>query len=336
MVLRCHRFLSFVILIVVIWIPINARESKQQKDWTFRSEVDTSTEWHFTFSGDCQTFTAPFEGSLEVDLYGAQGSGAGNPGLGGHLKATLSVQAEQQLHVVVGGQNGFNGGAGNGGGASDIRLSCDDLYSRLVVAGGGGGPGYWQGPNRGGDGGGLIGGSGCLGHYSQATGGNQTSGGSAGGGVASGYTFYGTKGSLGYGGNSCPNQHQPVNTGIGGGGGGGYFGGGGGCFEGSGGGGSSYAAEGTILANLQGVRSGNGLVSLRYPSVSSVASTTVPPSPVPMQSPTETPSSIPTVLPSSVPTQSPSSVPTPLPSSFPSSFPTQSPTHSPSTTPTPI
>jgi hypothetical protein len=130
---------------------------------------------------------------------------------------------------VPGGYNGGGAGYGNianfggtgGGGASDIRIGGISLYSRAVVAGGGGGYycGYSCGIAKGGDAG-KYGQSGtvpvsCSGaDHNPAGGGNWTSGGQAAG--TSGVPNP-TRGVLGFGGNG-----GLVNAG---GGGGGYFGG---------------------------------------------------------------------------------------------------------------
>ena len=130
--------------------------------------VSTVTCLYF-FSGAAQSFVVP-EGveSIAVSASGAQG-GAGAPtsspkpagGEGARVQATLPVTPGQTLAVLVGGEGasgnnmgGFNGGggpgdccgsvpesAGQGGGASDLRVAPFGLTDRLVVAGGGGGGG---------------------------------------------------------------------------------------------------------------------------------------------------------------------------------------------------
>lgn len=107
-----------------------------------------------------QNFTVPpGTHQLWVILAGAAGGGAeGNSatdssGAGGCVSTTIAVAPGQVLRILVGGQGsvnhrGYNGGGlprgsgGGGGGASDIRTSINpinDLSTRLVVAGGGGG-----------------------------------------------------------------------------------------------------------------------------------------------------------------------------------------------------
>jgi uncharacterized repeat protein (TIGR01451 family) len=224
-------------------------------------------------------------------------------GMGGEAKATLAVTSGQVLEVFVGGQGastpsggagGFNGGAaggatdgnarggpgGGGGGASDVRTGSFALSDRVLVAGGGGGSsdgGVID--DIGGGGGGNP--QGDTGHSSGlgaggGVGGTQTVGGSGGTGSAftgcggsAGPGVAGSSGSGGKGGNAEPIGTFTGGGTGGGGGGGGYFGGGGGggggCDNGAGGGGgggSSTGPTGTTFQN--GVRSGNGLVTISY------------------------------------------------------------------------
>lgn len=236
-----------------------------------------------------QYFVVPSGVSLiTVDVYGAAGgqrSGTTNAGKGGRVRAALPVTPGETLELRVGGQGahghglegGYNGGgtagsgssSGNGdqnasgGGASDIRQGGNALINRVIVAGGGAGQNAW--PYVGGHGGGTTGGAGAS--YA-GQGGTQSAGGAGGGGAAPGQA-----GSLGQGGNATST------AGWGGsGGGGGYYGGGGGGSSndgsqagGSGGGGSSYAASGTTdVVHDQGVRSGDGQITLTYEVVTGV------------------------------------------------------------------
>ena len=183
--------------------------------------------------------------SLSIEASGAEG-GVGSSdghgaspvyagGLGGYIKATISVTPGQTLYINVGqhpttsgdGLTVFNGGGyfggccsfccayvpGYGGGATDVRTSQNDLNSRLIVAGGGGGGGM---TGAGGAGGGSTGGNG-KGSSGPGSGGTMTEGGS--GGPYTGCCDCGLPGSFGVGGQA---------TWGGGGGGGGWYGGGGG------------------------------------------------------------------------------------------------------------
>jgi len=172
--------------------------------------------------------------------------------------------------VGAGGAGGFNGGgagaaaakvgtsglsrSGGGGGASDISLSGTDgsddwnttahLYSRIIVAGGGGSATWSNAPyTHGGYGGGENGGDGVTFGSSTAAGkgGTPTAGG-AGGDNA---------GSFGKGGDAV----QPTSYNAAGAGGGGWYGGGSGTKDSAGGthctggGGSGYVYTSSTAAN---------------------------------------------------------------------------------------
>ena len=106
-------------------------------------------------------------------------------GLGGLVNGTFEVTPHETLYISVGKEGNwcfqsrtatFGVGAkrgsswssitADGGGASDIRRSENDLTSRIIVAGGGGG----GGDGISGHGGGLIGGSGDAGCAASACG----------------------------------------------------------------------------------------------------------------------------------------------------------------------
>lgn len=203
--------------------------------------------YDFDYTGDYQTFIAPYSGTFIVELWGAQGGGNGTTqlgGLGGYTKGEIKLNKGDELYIYVGattktGTGGYNGGGTavgtvyGGGGATDVRLvsgtwnTFDSLKSRIMVASGGGGHGMSY---NGGAAGGLVGynGSGDEIGY----GGTQTSGGRA---VAN--AGGDTAGKFGIGGTGSWSS-EPL-----GGGGAGYYGGssgGGTNNNGSGGGGSSY------------------------------------------------------------------------------------------------
>ena len=220
----------------------------------------------YSFQDKAQEFKTPVTGTYKVELWGASGSSKGytTGGKGAYTSGEIYLKKDELFYIYEGetgevfGRNAYNGGgsgtvgykSGSGGGATDIRLvsgiwsSYDSLKTRIMVAAGGGGAGYWSGATAGGSGGsagGLLGYSGSFnyassndGYLSVARGGSQTIGGY-------GYRFQhtggnGNNGSFGRGANGDVN--------YGGGGGGGYYGGGGGAasnsITGQGGGGSSY------------------------------------------------------------------------------------------------
>jgi hypothetical protein len=198
---------------------------------------------------------------------------------------------------------GFNGGglpaqcgsaaqAGSGGGASDVRQGGTSLANRVVVAGGGGGAGGdgWASFGTPTNGVGGAGGDSGSAGTTAATNGTATGGGGGHAGVPDGNGGGGTAGSKAdcnvnptAGGNGSLGQGGGGGNGactgaFGGGGGGGYNGGGGGggaSFDqsagvanqktaggGGGGGGSSFGPSGASFQN--GVRAGNGLVTIAY------------------------------------------------------------------------
>jgi hypothetical protein len=243
--------------------------------------------------------------SATFDVYGAAGGmndlGFVGGSLGGEVSFTLPVSAGDPYQLVVGGAGGdinsgaagFNGGGaggaggtvgsspgGGGGGGSDVRagacaatLTCG-LADRIIVAGGGGGSvhGFFDESFRflgwGGGGGYPNGGAGgAIESGASGAGGTQSDGGDRGLGVSGGGD--GTKGALGLGGGGGAGANAPGDGG--GGGGGGYYGGGGGGgggFGSGGGGGSSFAPLGATFTN--GVRSGDGLITVTFATPTAV------------------------------------------------------------------
>ncbi|MBE0638103.1 MAG: hypothetical protein IH598_06275, partial [Bacteroidales bacterium] len=226
----------------------------------------------FNYTGAVQTWTVPAGvTSVTIEAWGAQGGAnwVNNNNYGGYASGILSVTPGQDLNIFVGQQpSGINGGwngGGNGeslgqggGGASDIRVNGLTLNDRVIVAGGGGGAGYWSNLHVvGGQGGGLVGGNG----YREPAepgglGGTQTSGGAS--GTCASLNNPLTAGSFGQGG-------SPNNCGCEGyGGGGGWYGGAGSGNCRGGGGGSSYIDGVTNGTTTAGLRSGNGLITITY------------------------------------------------------------------------
>ena len=279
----------------------------------FSSACTTQT---FNFTGGMQSYTVPVGvTSLTITARGAQGASqtlGGTGGLGGRVQGVLSVSPGQVLNIFVGGQNGYNGGAlggvngntvfsgpstgnaGNGGGATDIRIGGVALANRVLVAGGGGGAGHngvWPGcqtagpAGNGGYGGNSIGGNGSVASstacFCTGGGGNGGFGGTqSAGGATSTYNTGGclqtwgpgNAGTLGIGGAGSLVFFN--GSGGGGGGGGGYYGGGSGANGsdttpgGGGGGGSSYVGGATSTNLSASVNTGNGSVVLTIPSAS--------------------------------------------------------------------
>ncbi|MBQ1926417.1 MAG: hypothetical protein II180_09900, partial [Proteobacteria bacterium] len=211
---------------------------------------------NFAYTGEVQTTTLP-PGHFKLEVWGAQGGNSSyDGGKGGYSVGTLNLTASTNVYIYVGGQGGansscggataggFNGGGGTyegyagGGGGTDIRIGSDTLYSRVIVAGGGGGAGGGNGPYTGGAGGGTTGAMGTgSGSYGEAYGGTQTAGGAT---SANRGSFTSDDGTFGAGGKGygC----------SGSGGGGGWYGGGG-ATHGTGAGGSGYVYKSDTAAN---------------------------------------------------------------------------------------
>ncbi len=244
----------------------------------------------YDYTGTTDTYIVPvgvFE--IRIECYGAEGvaglgAAGGDGGLGGYAVGDLSVTPGETYTIYVGGQDGFNGGvtggdigAGNGGGASDVRFGGVTLADRIIVAGGGGGGGStgcvadWEGGN-GGAGGGAAGGDGA-----DSPNGGGGFGGTSGTGGAEGIGCGGYLGSPGLDdGTGGDGQGCCCATTPGGGGGGGGFivgGGGGGGSAGTtgcsgndkgggggGAGGTSYTGALIAASTTDGIRSGDGQI----------------------------------------------------------------------------
>lgn len=131
---------------------------------------------NFSYTGAVQQWIVPAGvTSVLIECWGAQGQNDDDAlgGRGGYAKGNLTVSPGEVLNIYVGGQgNGANGGWNGGGsedyygyaggGASDVRQAGTGLTDRKIVAGGGGGAG-WYGEDReynacnGGAGGGISG-----------------------------------------------------------------------------------------------------------------------------------------------------------------------------------
>ena len=220
-------------------------------------KLQTGDILNYDYTGAVQSVTLP-KGTYKFEVWGAQGGNANATyalgGRGGFASGIITLNKKEEIFIYV-GQSGpvptsagiskpaFNGGGyGNmssttgsgrvasGGGASDIRIGTDSLFARVIVAGAGGGSGYYSTSQHcnGGVGGGETGGDGK--YYSsssyamQGYGATQTEGG------GNGYNTSNNYGSFGQGGNDVTASR------AGGGGGGGWYGGADGYYAGGGGG----------------------------------------------------------------------------------------------------
>lgn len=226
----------------------------------------------FDYTGAVQSVTLN-AGTYTLECWGAQGgyrSSSSYGGAGGYSIGTLSLSSKTTLYIYVGGSGnsvtsanssgyypgGFNGGGyrntyKGGGGATDIRIGTDSLYSRVIVAGGGGSDG--SSSQSGGYAGGTSGARGSFGYGSYGYEGNQTATYSSLNAIASQGTNNNSSdcaAGFGFGGFGCYSS-----SGYGGAGGGGWYGGqgtypdGSGDDDGGGGGGSGYVYTSSTAKN---------------------------------------------------------------------------------------
>ena len=232
------------------------------------SDIRTGSVLDFDYTCSVQSITLP-KGTYQLECWGAQGgyrSSASYGGKGGYSVGTITLTEKTPIYIYTGGSGnstgfatnsiysgGFNGGGyrygyRGGGGASDIRIGQDSLYSRVIVAGGGGSDGATN--KTGMYGGGTTGGSSSENYGSGGYGGTQT-------GNSWLTTTQGTTNSssncyagFGFGGFGCY-----ASSGYGGAGGGGWYGGSGSTPDGSGdddrggGGGSGYVYTSSTAKN---------------------------------------------------------------------------------------
>ena len=124
--------------------------------------VTIASEANFDYTGAVRS-TALLPGKYKLEVWGAEGgygytSSSSYPsGKGGYAKGEIELETASDIYVYAGGRGnngtstssvkngGFNGGGnsgyrcgGSGGGASDVRIGSDSLYSRVIVSGGGG------------------------------------------------------------------------------------------------------------------------------------------------------------------------------------------------------
>ena len=249
---------------------------------------------NFSYTGECTTYIAKSDGYYNLEVWGAQGGNYNTTyvgGLGGYSKGIVHLTKGTTLYVCVGGQpqtvtttktavpGGFNGGGNGfnrdynstytygqaGGGATDIRIGQNNLYARVIVAGGGSG-----GNNR-------------ISGYA----GGGTSGVTGQSGYAGTQTSAGTGGSFGQGGSASTSGNN-YKYGASGGGGGFYGGGAGTSYSDStnydkySGGGSGYVYTSTTASSYpsgcllnstyyltassttQGTNTGHGKATITY------------------------------------------------------------------------
>ena len=260
-----------------ILIPDGFSEALLVTEEVLEAHKETKTDTvpinkEFSATGAVQNVTLN-AGTYKLEVWGAQGGNYNTTytgGKGGYSYGTLTLNNTTNLYVYVGKQaqtittnrtvttGGFNGGgngynryysgtytyAQGGGGATDIRIRQDSLYSRVIVAGGGSGA-----TNR------------TNGYY-----GGGTSGGTGLSGYAGSQTSAGTNGSFGTGGSATTSGNNYKYGSAGG--GGGWYGGGASTsysdntnYDTYSGGGSGYVYTSSTASNYP---SGNLLTSTYY------------------------------------------------------------------------
>lgn len=234
---KLHSLKIIILFSILCLISFNTTTKAESSD----------TIYSFNYTGSVQEWTAPTDGIYKFETWGAEGGWRGNEnsGKGGYTTGLLYAQKGDKFYIYVGGSGqthqGYNGGGARnafnlyGGGATDIRFDTDSLYSRVIVAGGGGTDGA---DGNSGGAGGLTGGG--------------TSGGCGNGGNGASITGSGSnRGTFGVGGTG-----NNWAGGYGGAGGGGWYGGGGadpdssGDDDKGGGGGSSFTWNDGTTSNV--------------------------------------------------------------------------------------
>ena len=107
----------------------------------------------FDYKEEEQVYEVSADGTYVIEANGAQGGNSG--GLGGYVKAELSLKVGDKLYITTGGVNGYNGGGGYknnsyypGGGATTVKYN----NNIIVIAAGGGAKGNAGTPGVGGNG----------------------------------------------------------------------------------------------------------------------------------------------------------------------------------------
>ena len=87
--------------------------------------------YDFDYTGTIQTFTAPQTGVYQIESWGAQGGDDG--GLGGYAIGETILSEGETVYVVVGGQNGFNGGGLAPWDGSEIDIMWSGNNNKMTV-----------------------------------------------------------------------------------------------------------------------------------------------------------------------------------------------------------
>ena len=256
-------------------------------------QIQIGRTWEYGYTGNVQSFTAPWTGTYQLEAWGAQGGSYSSKscygGQGGYSTGQIRLNKNDTIYVVVGGvgsgnsthtrqTGGYNGGgnatpsndgneiSSSGGGATHIATTNRGVLANynsyrselLLVAAGGGGAGGNASIMcvQGGVGGGTTGGNG--GHYLENLRGVYISATGYGASQTQGGS-YATDNNGSTGGTATGSFGQGASARYAGGGGGLYGGGESHC---SAGGGSGYLGAVSSGSMQSGVRSGSGYAKI--------------------------------------------------------------------------
>lgn len=256
-------------------------------------QIQIGRTWEYGYTGNVQSFTAPWTGTYQLEAWGAQGGSYSSKGCyggqGGYSSGQIRLSKNDTIYVVVGGAGGgnsthtrqtggYNGGgnatpsndgneiSSSGGGATHIATTNRGVLANynsyrselLLVAAGGGGAGGNASIMcvQGGVGGGTTGGNG--GHYLENLRGVYISATGYGASQTQGGS-YATDNNGSTGGTATGSFGQGASARYAGGGGGLY---GGGVSHCSAGGGSGYLGAVSSGSMQSGVRSGSGYAKI--------------------------------------------------------------------------
>ena len=156
-------------------LDLNVEEESIDGDFFCNIYFKEQEEYNFDYTGDYQTFTAPYSGTYKIELWGATREHVDNSNekyyyLGAYTSGDIELDKNERLYIYIGEKsrktevNGtFNGGGSSskgsygsdnasiyyqnypGAGATDVRLvsgawnNFESLKSRIMVAAGSGG-----------------------------------------------------------------------------------------------------------------------------------------------------------------------------------------------------
>ena len=172
-VVLCGVLLRMVVLLLVATVSVRADLASlpfgsisPPPTSHIESSINAVSPVKLRYVGYPQSFSVPPNiTSIAVTLHGGSGGrGSDSGGRGAKISSIIPVSPDEVLTVVVGSagqafEGGYNGGGRGaqwgpwtgGGGATDLRRHPYSLADRILIAGGGGGAGYYDA--HGGDGG---------------------------------------------------------------------------------------------------------------------------------------------------------------------------------------